>query len=415
MALRHRASNALNTAASAVRLPIAMSLVSGLLACGDATPSAEGTSTAGSQWFALATNVFLPDGSVGYVIGTATLDEQELSLADSIEVSSGGMVHSAGDGAVFAGSFDSPVYTRYEVGVDGRLVEAGRMSFAGVGLASSGFNPNAVQFVAPDRAYILTESQVILWDPSAMAIVGELPMPGLERPGFSLGMGYTTFRRGAELVWTLQWSDGDGAAVLAETALAVLNIDTHELTVTSRSGCGGAVWGAMAEDGTIYWSSGAYDAAIYRLSSGERAGAPCLVRLEPGASQLAEEVELLGSFTGGRLAGGLWGVQAGRATLRLFEDAEYPLTLDTTPADLTFRAPWSWYWVDLATRELTRIDELGENGGSVFTYQVGERALVPAIPVTEDSTVLWDVTAGEGSPRRSVSTMGNVYAAVRAR
>lgn len=83
-----------------------------------------------------------------------SLDEQELTLADSVEVAGGGMVHSAGDGAAFAGAFDSPVYTSYEVGADGSLVEAGRMSFAGVGLSSSGFNPNAVQFVAPDRAYI---------------------------------------------------------------------------------------------------------------------------------------------------------------------------------------------------------------------------------------------------------------------
>jgi hypothetical protein len=34
--------------------------------------------------------------------------------------------------------------------------------------------------------------------------------------------------------------------------------------------------------------------------------------------------------------------------------------------------------------------------------------------VTEDSTVLWDVTAGQGSPVRSIATPGNVYAAVRA-
>lgn len=389
----------------------------GLTGCGgeNATEqNAEGPST--PEWYALATNVFLPDGVAGHIVGTSTLEDQELSLAASVEVPGGGMVHSAGDGSVFVGSFDSPVYTRYQVGAAGQLTETGRMSFANLGLGSSGFSPNAVQFIAPDRAYLLTESQVILWNPSELTITGEIPLPDLSRAGFTLGVGYTTFRRGSELVWTLQWSSSEAAAVLAETAVAILDTTTDTLTVTTKAGCGGAVWGAQGEDGdTLYWSSGAYEAAVHRVSDGARAAAPCMVRLDPTQSELAEEITLLSTFTGNKLAGGLWGVRPGRATLRVFEDEGYEVAADTSASDVTFRAPWSWHWLDLTTGELSRIDELGENGGSVFTFQMGEVAAVPAIPVTEDSTVLWDVTAGAGSPRRTLFTPGNVYAAVRAR
>jgi hypothetical protein len=390
----------------------ALALVVSLVACGGSDAPAPGDPV--DAWYAVATNVFLPDGVIGHVVGTSTLEEQELTLAASVEISGGGMVHSAGDGRLFVGPFDSPIYTRYDVRPDGSLAESGRLSFANLGISSAGFSPNAVQFVAPDRAYILTAYTIIVWNPSDLAIVAEIPMPDLKRDGYEVGVGYTTFRRGDQIVWTLQWNDFVGDRVLAETALAILDTTTDTVAVTTVTGCGGAVWGAEGADGTIYWSSGAYEAAAHRLSSGARAAAPCLVRLPPGASQLSSDVVPLSTWTGDRIAGSLWGVSAGRATLRVFDEARHPITGDMTSADLTFRAPWSWQWVDLATGQLQAIDQLAENGGSVFTFDVGDRTLVPAIPVTEDSTVLWDVTAGQGSPVRSIATPGNVYAAVRA-
>jgi len=364
-------------------------------------------------WYVVATNVFLPDGVAGHVIGTSTLEEQELTLADSVELPGGGTVHSAGDGRVFVGGWDTPILTRYDVGTDGTLRESGRLSFANLGITYTGFNPNQVQFIGPDRACVLTEERVVVWDPSELVIIDDIELPDVSREGYAVGVGYATFRRGSKLLFTLRWADSEGDRVLDETGLVSFDTATGTVDVTSVRGCG-AAWGAEGGDGSIYWSSGAYDAAVHVLSDGTRSPAPCMVRLAPDADTLDEEVLALSGWVADRPIGSLWGVRPGLATVRVFEDASFDVTEETTSGELTFRALWSWYYVDLATGELTRIEGLGENGGSVFTYHVGDRKLVPAIPITEDSTVLWDITEGR-APERTLYTPGNVYSAVRAR
>ncbi len=365
------------------------------------------------RWYAVASNVFLPDSSVGYVIGTSTLEDEELSLRDAVEVGGGGMVYSPGDGSMFVGGFESTDIAKFDVAPDGSLEPGARVSFASFGL-TTGFNPNTVQFVDETRAFIFTTDRIIPWNPSNMTLGEELPMPDMTRTGYDPELGYTTFRRGDEIVLTVRWADGEGDRVLNETGLVVFNTESGGAELSSVTGCGGAAWGAEGSDGTIYWSTGAFEAAVYGLSDGGRAGEPCVVRLPPSERTLSTTVMPLTQWFPGRLSGSLWGVTPGRAVIRVFEGNITSLDAETTSGDVTFRSPWSWHFVNLESGESERIDALGENGGSVFLFDLQDALMVPAIPVTEDSTVFWNVRSGV-SAEKSLSMPGNAYAATKVR
>jgi hypothetical protein len=392
-------------------LSLATSL--GTCSCGSETggPAVERGDV--ERWYAIASNVFLPDSSAGYVIGTSTLEEGELSLRDAVEVGGGGMVYSAGNGSMFVGGFESTDLAKFEVARDGSLEPGNRVSLASYGL-TTGFYPNVVQFVDDARAFILTTERIIRWNPSDMTLDGELPMPDMTRSGYDTELGYTTFRRGDELVLTVRWANAESDQVLNETGLLVFDTSTGATAFSSVTGCSGAVWGAEGSDGTIYWSTGAFDAAVYALSDGARAGEPCIVSLPPSESTLSTTVMPLSQWFPGRLAGGLWGVTAGRAVIRLFEGDASSFPAETTSGDLTYRSPWSWHFLNLESGASERIDALGENGGSVFVFDVEDALLVPAIPVTEDSTVFWNVQNGV-TAERSLSMPGNAYAAAKVR
>jgi hypothetical protein len=365
------------------------------------------------RWYAVASNVFLPDSSVGYVLGTSRLEAGELSLQDAIEIGGGGIVYSPGDGSVFVGGFESTEIEKFTVAPNGSLERGARVSFASFGL-TTGFNPNTVQFVDETRAYIFTTDRILTWNPSDMTLGEELPVPDMTRDGYDAQLGYTTFRRGDEIVLTVRWADGEGDRVLDETGLLVFDTSTGLTEFSSVTGCGGAAWGAEGLDGTIYWSTGAFEAAVYGISEGSRAGEPCIVRLPPSERTLSTTVMPLSRWFPGRLSGSLWGVMPGRAVVRVFEGDETSFGLDTTSGEVTFRSPWSWHFVDLESGVSERIDALGDNGGSVFLFDLQDALMVPAIPVTEDSTVFWDVKSGADA-RRSVSMPGNAYAAVKVR
>ncbi|HTU58689.1 MAG TPA: hypothetical protein VMF89_09650, partial [Polyangiales bacterium] len=151
------------------------------------------------HWYAVASNVFSPDTSTGYIIGTSTLEDEELSLRDAVEIAGGGMVYSAGDGSLYVGGFESTDLEQFTVGSDGSLKRGERVSFAAFGL-TSGFNPNTVQFVDSTHAFIFTPDVIIAWNPEQMTLGEELPMPDLAREGYEASLGYTTFRRGDEIV-----------------------------------------------------------------------------------------------------------------------------------------------------------------------------------------------------------------------
>jgi hypothetical protein len=385
----------------------------GTCSCGSETGSSTGERGEVDRWYAIASNVFLPDSSVGYVIGTSTLAEEELSFQDAVEVGGGGMVYSPGNGSMFIGGFESTDLAKFEVAPDGSLQAGERVSFASFGI-TTGFSPNTVQFVDETRAFILTPDRILTWNPLDMLLGEELPMPDIAREGYVTELGYTTFRRGDEIVLTVRWADGVGDRVLDETGLLVFDTGTGTTQFSSVTGCGGAVWGAEASDGSIYWSTGAFDAAVYALSDGARAGEPCIVRLLPSESTLSTTVMPLSQWFPGRLAGSLWGVTPGRAVIRLFEGDESSFGAEKTSGEVTFRSPWSWHFLNLESGESERIDPLGENGGSVFLFDLQDALLVPAIPVTEDSTVFWDVQSGV-TAERSLAMPGNAYAAAKVR
>lgn len=367
-------------------------------------------------WYAFAVVVFGPDTGASYLVGTARLEDETLSLDDAVEASASSLF-STGDGKLFVGDYSTPILTRYAVGTDGRLSEDGRLSFAAAGLDGTGFAPNQIHATSPTRAYYLGTEQVIVWNPEALEIEGTIAVPDLARDGgFAPSIGYGAVRRGDEIVWTVTWGNNETGRVLDETALVVLDTTDDSITVSTKTGCS-AAWGGEGSDGSLYFAQGAWPAAVWRLSAGADAPAPCMLAVAPGADAFADEVVDLRALVGGdRVVGTMANVAPGRALIRVFEEDSIEVTPETTASDLTFRADWSWRWVELPSLTVSEAPGLPVTGsGEFFAFQLGDKFVVPAIPATEDSTTVYQAIGPDTPARQVLFTPGNVYGAAKAR
>ncbi len=69
--------------------------------------------------------------------------------------------------------------TRYSIGESSELIEEGTVNFSNYGLQEGQFDSWNVSFLSPKKAYLLdfAEGTTIIWDPTAMEIVGDIQPP----------------------------------------------------------------------------------------------------------------------------------------------------------------------------------------------------------------------------------------------
>ena len=375
-----------------------------------------GTST---EWYVLTSVVLTPDSDNGFVLRTQRLDGQRLEIGDTLEVPGGAAVYGSGDATIFVGQGDAPILTRYEVGSDGSLTETGRMSFANEGFSGMWLFQEQVQFGSSTRAYVLEQDRVVAWNPRDMTIEESFQIPGLEREGYTVSYYNDYLRRQEELVWAISWLDDANNRVLDETALAVMDLATGEVSVSpSVRGCGDMSSGAVAESGEMVFVTSSFGASVYVASDGERGPAPCLLRVAPGATSFSGEVErpdaLISGVTG--VVAEIMPARPGSALIRAFDTDALEITPETTWIDVRSANAWSWHWLDLDTGSTAPVPELGVNPPVGLHYQLGDRAVVARFPEDFSETELIEITrVGSVPPATVLTTPGVVYSALRAR
>jgi hypothetical protein len=382
------------------------------LGCSEAdTPTRD--APAADAWYALTSVRFDPEGSTGYVVGTARLAGATLDLADSVEIPGGGAVFSAGDGRVFVGTGATPLLTPYRVTSSGALTPESPVSFAPYGLSSTWFFPHQVHFLAPDRALVLGDRAVYVWDPTASALLRELPIPALDRNGFEPAIGYQALRDGERFTWTVQYTDFDAERVLPETVFVTFDATNETFITHSVSGCAEVTHGARLADGSQRWVTGAYGASIHALSAGARAPAPCSIRVASSGAVPERLDAPLTPELGNARVGDLTPVDGERALIRVLDDALAPPRATATAQELSFASAWRWYEITWTGGAGRFVSELAPSAANTLKFPLDGAAHVPLSNAEFSATELFAVDSA--GARRALVAPGVIYSAVRAR
>ena len=358
----------------------------------DASPSA----------FVLATNVFSPDTTAGYLLVTETLQPDPvvaLSLDEAIEQPGGAGVFQGPGRSVLVGNAEGPTLRRFVLGDSGQLRLDGEMSFLNEGVTSTARGrPATVQLVSEDKAYFLNAdfADIIVFDPTVLEIRERIELSGVAPAAGETGdFGYISFRDGERILITYNYRDSNFYNVLPRTVLVVIDTRTDTVTTDTVEGCGEMTLGARGSDGSIYWATGVHGASVHRTTGEETAPAPCLLRVSAGASNFDEGFrEDPRSLAGGAPAGDLVGVSDGRALLRVYDETEAPIDAGADGFALRSSVGWRWWSVDLAALAATELTQDPFRSANTLVYPVEDATYVIAFETVEE-TLLQLATADE--------------------
>ncbi len=286
---------------------------------------------------------------------------------------------------------ETPTITRYELTSDGAFEQGPSLSFSAYGIGEMG--AQAVLFVSPTKAYYkdYAQAQVIVWDPTAMAVTGSLALPPeLLVADQNLVLSRWAKREG-DAFFTASWEGLDYDRVLPGLALIRIDTATDEITVTREERCRD-VFNVSQVGDTFYFFSDVINAFGYAVHGSEGGQQDCILRLPPG--QPTFDPDYVGSIAGALgegMIGHVASVQSdGTAWIQAVDTALVPTAIGTT-YDQFYSAGWSWWSVDLATLATGKRvpGEPGAYVGSVFVADPD--VSIPATEADYSQTTLLNV------------------------
>ncbi|MET0413156.1 MAG: hypothetical protein ABW217_17755 [Polyangiaceae bacterium] len=278
-------------------------------------------STPDPSVYAMLSIVWSDDEPTGYVLLSDTLDAEQPSLDDALEVPGYASMAAVG-GNLLVASGDEPSITRYTVGDDLTWQRGPTLSFLNQGLEEAGFF----------RQYLLEESTAytelevskrVVWDPSALEIVGvrETSQLPLERDGLPL---YANFNRSyhqfeGRVLRPFSYHDDDWYVWAADTQIVAYDPSTQEEATILDAPCPALDTVSVDEAGNSYFSTWEY--AGLRALMGQPA--PCVVRVTPeGELDSSWETDLT-AWTGGRQIKLFRYVADGKAVALVLHDEDF--------------------------------------------------------------------------------------------
>lgn len=380
--------------------------------CGEDPVPGPGTPTTQPQYL-LHSAVQTGDTRMNYFTLVESLEQAtQLDYSQSLELPGRPRLYAArGIGFFAIGGGESPTITRYELR-DGRLVADRSISLQGQGVSRMG--PQAVLFVSPTKAYYKddAQAQIIVWNPSEMAIVKTLSLPReLVRQGYVTSLSQWASREG-EAYFTVGWTAPTYDRVLPGTVLVRLDTATDELTQVADSRCRDLFKTARLGD-TLYFFSGVINGLGHTAYSAQDGGQQdCILRVSSG--QRAFDADYVGTVSTALGAGKVGTVIAvtedGRAWVQAADTSITPSAPGTTYSEWYSRG-WSWWSVPLTSLSSAVRVEGAPGAYSGFAVNSGDRFFVSQSSADYSVSTLTEL--GSGTPRAGVSFPGFVLDVAR--
>lgn len=376
----------------------------------------EGGSPAGPPAFVVGTRVWDATTTTSYFhVVPSTEAGTTVDPSKAIEVPGAAKLFSIEGVGWFAfGAGEEPTITRYTLGADGRLTPGIKISLQPHGVTGLW---DTLYVVSPTKMYYPDRDgqQLIIIDPSAMAVLGTIPLPATARAGYLSLYGYTPLLRDGKLAFSVGWFDWKtNDSVLGETGLVVIDTATDTVArfdVDTR--CGGITTGATTASGDTYFVSSALAAAAHRL--GRLTTKPCALRVKAGADAFdSTYVTHLDTLTGAPIAGEPVPANGDAIFLRVFDQATGVVTPEDQTWKLTSQTVWQWWRWDVATGTATRVEALAPSTSDVLWFKLNGRVYGTETKADYSDTTLIELTA-EGGPKPALTVPGFMYGIAQVR
>ncbi|MDQ2643174.1 MAG: DUF4374 domain-containing protein [Myxococcota bacterium] len=340
----------------------------------------------------------------------ATTDESR-----AVEVPGAAKLYAVeGVGWFAIGGGEAPTITRYTLDDQGRLDAGETISLQNYGVESLW---DTLYVVSPTKMYYPDRDgqRLIIINPSAMEITGEVDLGQTGREGFLSLYGYAHLERGSDLLFSVAWIDwNETDSILGETGLVVLDTETDEVSrfdVDAR--CGGITTPVQTGSGDVYFVSSALAAAAHRL--GRLTTAPCALRVRAGDDSFdANYLESLEELTGSALVGEPVPGGGDGVFLRAFDEDLGIVADGALTWELTNQSAWRWLRWTPSTGGVLPVDALDPSTSDVLWFRLDGK--VYGTETTEDysETTLIELTA-DGGPRRALTAPGFLHGVARIR
>lgn len=381
-----------------------------------------GASTACQDgWYALATSVPSGQDSTSMFVAThCGLGAGELSLDEAIEVPGGGRIFTyPEESALFIHSFEQETLTRVDVLEEGTMQVGGSLSLARYGGSFANLN----HFVSPTKAMFFDggSSSVILWNPSAMEITGDVPLPFSPddgaHPGFEGAIpsgraDYAVALDDGRLLVPLWWVNWESVRMWPGFSALLVDpsADTVELVESADHGCPAALHLTRDPNGDLLIAADAWSLA-FAWSGQDDLPHTCTLRTTTGSTEFADvPVVDLRPRIGGRSGGGLSVSASGTA----YTTAYYAEIGDSEPdifARFNAGAAWKiWRFAFEGNGPGEEIAGIPAGAGNVPFYQFGDRLYVN-VDLDDTAQVFFEIP-DDGAAIEGLSVPGDWLIAV---
>lgn len=263
---------------------------------GGATPPPSATGR-----YALGSVVIDADGNrTTYVQTVASLDDGPFDNESAVELPGNGVVMALGRD-VFVGLAEAPTWVRYTANDAGTLVETGRLSLLNFGTSYVDYG-NAIVDDTTAVSVLSGPDVAVVWNPSTMQIVGEVPLGHPAREGYSLEV-WTTVAHDGLVYIPGRWADWEGGRIYAGVSLTILdpkNLRVVAVAEDDRCASGGRVVFDEQGYGYVMGDGRTYSSHMFANARGETAAPNCLLRIPPGGTDFEDGYfHTIQSLTGG--------------------------------------------------------------------------------------------------------------------
>ncbi len=375
-----------------------------------------GAATAGPEpVFALSTQV-LGGGmdSQSYVLLTNDLDAgAELSIDRAVLEIPGRalMVGPDSGGVLFVASDQGPNVTRYELNDQGRLDKGKSVSFLNTGVTKFGEYSTQFQYISAEKAYWFDgpTAQIVVWDPTAMKVLGTVPLTSLAAEGQLLSFTTAPVRDGDTLYLFAAWRQS--LIVTPRVAVVAVDTTTDEVTIVEDDRCGYVRDGVLAEDGYLYMATEAFASAAHWLDPSSPA--PCLLRYDVAEQKFDANFHVeLQELVDGDAAGSLIEGPNKEVFLRVLYGQSTPPDV-TNPRVVASSSAWGWASLTLGDEPVAKSIDAPLSSGSVLRFALGDRVFAPLFANGTDTTFL--ELKGDGPAPDAVSLPGLTFSALKLR